>query len=561
MYLARIKNTWLTLSALCSLSGAALALPEAHLLRVDPRAGLTAGSPMVTTLIEVGEFKSVGEALSPCASVRNQDASFDCMANALERPGSLWTAFQFPEGSAKLGVRVENADMPATFVSKLPWKDAVGQPGMGTAWLIALDASSGMGSARYQDARFTAEQFVKDMGKADIGRLIIFDDRASTFSADSKWRSYAERAELIKTMQGVPNPVSASASGKPLFDTVKNVIRTGFNDLGNTNVKVEVPLHQAFVLLSNGAGRKDAATGSVTGEQLKQIANNGRFPDDNKASPKTPLPIISVLFPNPKGSLVNDAYATSDVGFMESMANPEVGGFFSVVRAGQGKARGEAIVKAVKSRFNNMWVVKWKVACLNPTIEQSFTLGFTGMKQTINPDGRFKDVPLGVDPTTWPLDVYKEQTVSEANSKPVTPGGTFRVYGNFCWGASKERAESYFVPPGTKAAGSDIESGRRMMQELVAQGMRGAAVAANGSFVEFQVPDDDRFIEGTGDNAVARIIVVDSRANRASGTDEKSILTLHAKKKGLPLLVWGVVAAGVLMLVAAVWMLMAGKRG
>ena len=95
-----------------------------------------------------------------------------------------------------------------------------------------------------------------------------------------------------------------------------------------------------------------------------------------------------------------------------------------MVRGGQGAARGASIVRAVTSRFANMWVVKWKVACLNPTVEQSFTLGFSGMKQTINPDSRFRDVPLGVDPTAWPLDVYKEQTVAEAASMPALSAAT-----------------------------------------------------------------------------------------------------------------------------------------
>src|SRR6185312_1312946 len=144
---------------------------------------------------------------------------------------------------------------------------------------------------------------------------------------------------------------------------------------------------------------------------------------------------------------------------------------------GQWKTKANTIVGLVRQRFNSMWVVKWKLACLNPTVTQSFNLVFVNTKPTIAPDGSFKDVPIGVDPSQWPLSVDLQKTEAEAQSNPIYPGGTFRVYGDFCWGGDKTRAEAYFVPAGTKpdprANSPDPNLAKQAMQQLIAQNMRG----------------------------------------------------------------------------------------
>jgi hypothetical protein len=95
------------------------------------------------------------------------------------------------------------------------------------------------------------------------------------------------------------------------------------------------------------------------------------------------------------------------------------------------------------------------------------------------------------------------QTKAEADANPVYPGGTFRVYGDFCWGGEKSRAEAYFVPAGTRpdpnVNKNDPEVAKKAMQTLIAQNMRGGAVEASDTFVTFQVPDDDKILEGNGD--------------------------------------------------------------
>jgi len=92
----------------------------------------------------------------------------------------------------------------------------------------------------------------------------------------------------------------------------------------------------------------------------------GRFPEDNTALPKAPVPIISVYFP----LRTLEEFRQNSLEFMQNMANPEIGGFFTVVQGGQG-ARGANIVKVVRTRFSKMNLVKWRVSCIAPTITQT----------------------------------------------------------------------------------------------------------------------------------------------------------------------------------------------
>ena len=121
------------------------------------------------------------------------------------------------------------------------------------------------------------------------------------------------------------------------------------------------------------------------------------------------------------------------------------------MKEGEGNAKGKTIIGLrVRARFNAMWLIHWELSCINPSVEQTFNLVFENTKPTIAPDGTFKEVPLGIDPTQWPLDVDMKKTSEAALQNPVYPGGQLTVYGNFCWSGDKTRAEAYFIPAGTK---------------------------------------------------------------------------------------------------------------
>ncbi len=55
-----------------------------------------------------------------------------------------------------------------------------------------------------------------------------------------------------------------------------------------------------------------------------------------------------------------------------------------------------------------------------------------------------------MDPTQWPLDVDVAEDDEGGAGQPALPGRQFTVYGDFCWSGDKPRAESYFIPAGTK---------------------------------------------------------------------------------------------------------------
>lgn len=563
----RVLAAWITALvgvAMLFVARTSSAAPEAHILRIDPRAGVQDGQPVLTSVIELVQFSPLSEVVTAkgCGAVRG-DALLDCVSTAVEERGALFKALPFPEGNTNLLVRVDAGENPAKFVSKTSWGAAGKDPLVGTAWLIALDASSAMG-ARYADAREVANQFIGALGPNDIAKLIIFDDRLNTYTAASPWVTAAQKASLVTILQNNNKTAPSSGGGRPFGGQVKGLTKA-FSDLGNTGQIQNIPMMQAMVLLSNGAGRQDAGSAAVGADVMHQFFVKGRFPEDNTAAPKTPLPVISIFFPN-VGGITNQVLASNDLQFMQDISTPEIGGFFDIVKAGQGVEKSKTILSLVKQRFNQMWVVKWRLACLAPTVEQSFRLLVRNVSPPVQPDATFKDVPIGVDPTSWPLDINIAQTKAEADANPLHPGGTFRVYGDFCWGGEKNRAEAYFVPAGTNPNANvnrnDPEIAKKAMQNLIAQNMRGGAVESADAFVTLQVPDEEKILEGTGDATVARVVLYDNKAKRASGVAAETVLTLKATKKPLNLpIILGAAGIIVVILLLVIVLLRGGGGG
>src|SRR6476646_957789 len=115
-----------TLATLCLFwVRAASAAPEAHILRIDPRASQAEGSPVLTTVIELVQNKRLSEAIAECASLRG-DAQLDCQSEKLEAPQALYSPIApFPETAAILTVTVDGEDRPASFVGpKARWGES-----------------------------------------------------------------------------------------------------------------------------------------------------------------------------------------------------------------------------------------------------------------------------------------------------------------------------------------------------------------------------------------------------------------------------------------------------
>jgi FHA domain len=512
----------------------AAAAPEAHILRIDPRASTVDGSPVLTTVIEVVQNKPISELTRSCAAM-NGDANLDCVASALDQNGALYSSFDFPEKNAILTVTVDGTDTPARFESKARWGDSAAQPGVGTAWLILVDAASSMG-ARFDEAKAVASAFVNAMGPHDIVEVMFFNDKGVVEA--SKWVS--NKATAVQSIANVPRTYPAQGRTRPLFNIIKQAATDGFKELGNAGQTVTVPMHQAMVVLSNGSAGADPSSNAAASNLLRDYLTKGRFPENNDALPKTPVPVISIWFPS---RLVEEFNANARE-FMEGMANTEIGGFFTLVRDGQ-QGRAANIVNTVRTRFNKMHIVKWRVACVAPSISQTLKLYFSNTNPPIAGDATFQNVPVGIDPTTWPLDVDREATERAAKKDPIYPGGTVKVYGNFCWGGNTQRAEVYMVPKNQAAPsslqGGSIDDAKRAQRTLIEAGMRGKAVSAGDSVVEFELPKTDKFLMGSDNAMTGRLVLYDNQARRTSAITADKILTLAAQTKPWP--IWEIVGA------------------
>src|SRR3954468_22220340 len=168
-----LRVRWLTQLLATSLvlftSFGAWGAPEAKILRIDPLTSLESGHPIITTVIEISQSKRVSDAVEECARLTN-DAQLACMSEALEKPNALYTPFPFPAKNAVFLVSVDDMDRPAKYLSHTKWGDSGREPGVGTAWLILIDADQRMGPS-FVDARQLAARFVAAMGPNDIVNL------------------------------------------------------------------------------------------------------------------------------------------------------------------------------------------------------------------------------------------------------------------------------------------------------------------------------------------------------------------------------------------------------
>jgi hypothetical protein len=338
------------------------AAPAARILRIDPRASLVDGAPLLTTVIDLVQHKPYADVTSKCA-LQTGEAAFDCIADELEKPNALYDPFQFPKDNALFTVTVDGTDMPATFVSSQTWGASKNDDGVGTAWLILIDGANSMGS-RFDEAKAVAKEFVNAMGPRDIVNVMYFNDRAVVAKTD--WKAKAEAASFIDS---VPRTYPSQGRTRPLFNILKQGATDGFQALGNVGGAVSVPMHQAMVVLSNGVSGSDIGSPAQTALLLKEYLTGGRFPEDNQTMPKAPVPIVSIWFPAKQ----TEEFFQNARQFMENLANPEIGGFHSIVREGQA-SRATRIVQSVTKRFDQLHIVKWRVSCIAPTVGQTFKL-------------------------------------------------------------------------------------------------------------------------------------------------------------------------------------------
>ncbi|MSP25283.1 MAG: hypothetical protein EXR75_09000 [Myxococcales bacterium] len=544
----------LALGTLMATAGA-LAAPEAHILRIDPRASMDNGQPLLTTVVELVQNKRMTSISTQCAHVTG-DANLDCISDALATPEALYTPLKFPEKNAILAVAVDGKDIPATFVSRKRWGESKAQEGIGTAWLVMIDAGASMG-ARFPEARAVARAFVTSMDPHDTVNIMFFND--TSVVKDSGWLN--KKAEAAVFVDSVTKTFPDQGRTRQLFNIIKTGASDAFRELGNAGT-LAVPMHQAMVVLSNGASGTDTGSPSQSALLVRDFMTKGRFPEENKTLPKAPVPIISVWFPMRE---TEELYQNAKL-FMENLANVEMGGFFSIVRAGQGE-KGARIVQAVRKRFDQMHIIRWRVPCVAPSIQQTFKLVFTGTDPVIAGDN-FIDVPVGIDPTTWPLDIDYDQTVKAAQKNKLSPGGRARVFGSFCWGSDAKRAKLYLIPKNQELPeslkGKSVDEAKKAQQTLVASQLVGTSIDSGEGYVEFELPDNEKFlqlIDKKKKTYQARLVVYDTKLNRTSAVTAESILTLAAEKKPLNYILIGAATFGGVVVLLLLLNLLRGAGG
>ncbi len=512
---------------------AARAAPAAHVLRIDPRTSVRDGNPVVTTLLDVSESRRLSELLAPCARLSG-DAQLDCTSDALEKPQALSSPVTFPEKQVRFTVKVDGADQLAEYLGHTRFGETQNEPGIGTAWLLVVDADA-HGGAALDELVAVARRFVATLGANDLVNVMVLSDRQ--VAVDTRWLPRSALEPATAALDAIKDSYKSPGRTRPLMSLVQQAATDAFGSLGNPSDKLSVPLHQALVVLSSGYGGGDPSTTGPGAAQLSAFMTQGRLVEGNTALPKTPVPVISIFAP-PTGLDEQRQLARE---FMQNLANPEIGGFFSVIRDGQAD-HASRIVDSVRARFAQMIVARFRLSCVAPTATQDFALYFQP-PAAIAGDATFQGVPLGFDPSDWPLDVDAEMTRQKAiEAGGVYPGGTLRVFGNFCWGGDLTRPEIYFLPPGESLprdlSGDNLEAARQVQKRLIALDMRGTALAANESFAEFTLPDSDSIVHGEGDAAVVRLIVVDRPLHRTSGVAETTVLQLKGRPHPLPLIPW-----------------------
>lgn len=534
------------------LPAVALATPAAKILRVDPETVTSSGAPVLTTILDLSDARRISEVTGHCAGLTGTEA-LNCESDALEAPLALYRPYKLPTEQTLLTIRIDGEEFPAKLESVTRFGDTVHEPGIGTAWLIVLDADE-RGKPGFQELHRVASAFVSALAATDLVNVVVLGEKQVI--GDSGWKTQSGRDAAEAILGRTREVVKSRDRTRPLLTLLKQTIQDAFRTLSPPS-GMRLPLHQAVLVLSSGYGGGDPATTGPGAAELSRYLTAGRFGEVDALLPKLPLPTIAIMTP-PTG-YAEHAQLASD--FMRNLANPEIGGFFSVVQKGQA-ARAPRIVDAVRARFASLLVARFRLACVGSTLTQSLSLIFPGADPPVVGDSSFKDVPLGFDPASWPLDVDLATTRREIDAAGgLFPGSTFKVFGQFCWGGDLSRPEVYFLPPGETLPDSLQTSGSASYEDvrkrLIALDMRSPAVAANEAFAEFRVPDTDRILHGSGERQAARFVIVDRKAKRSSGLTAGTAIEVKAMKRPIPKFWYWALGGAAALILTLVWFALA----
>ncbi|MGZ5969779.1 MAG: hypothetical protein ACXWP4_19030, partial [Polyangiales bacterium] len=542
----------------------------AKFIRIDPEPSTDEkkGTPVVNMIVETAVAHPITSFQEGCAvgAPQGKKASRDfysCMSTKIESTGYV-KQFEFPKENAHVISIVGGEPVPMEIVDANPMKD-VEAANAGVAWEILMDASSSVGT-RWASMQDVADSIIKAMGPHDAVQVKIMDDKG--VRVKTKWLAAGNKGKASSTLRGVASTYKSTAQVDSLISRVEKETVDGFQSIFKDGVEGAdegvMPLIQAVVILSDGGD--SSAAGFAGGAEAKVAHEKLVKGEMGIGDIKLPIPVISIWFPNDDWTgLLNETRRSNEYEWMSNMATPEVGGYFDIVLSGETK--GAKIAKVVRGRFDNMYYVEAKASCLDTSGEQKFKLVFEDTKSKIVPD-TWSNVPIAFNFTKWLLDVDKKKTEEAASKAPLKPGDTFNVFGEFCWGSNTGAAEAYFV---TEADAADVKkasadktgkAAKALLQNLAAKGQKAETVSASPLEAKFKVPATPALFDNKPDAFALNVVILDTKALRASARDQSGLLVLKAQKAPINrLLIVGAIGGGVVLILLIAILARSGGGG
>ena len=397
----------------------AAAAPEAHILRIDPRASQAEGAPVLTTVIELVQNKRLSEAIAECASLRG-DAQLDCQSEKLEAPQALYSPFApFPEKAAIFTVTVDGADRPRVVRRT---QGALGREPRAARRRHRVAHPRSTPRRRWAPASTTRRPSPRrssaSMAPNDIVDVMFFNDRQVV--SDSKWQPASAKAQV----DGFVNALKSHATRRKAA-------------CARSSPSSRRPRPTGSARSATSATERHRAAAPGDGRALERLRPAPTRSRTARARRSSAVPREGALPGRQHGAAEDAAAGRSRSGspragfdefranaqeFMQGLANPEIGGFFDIIRDGQGAAQSAAARHDGAHALQPDAHLKWRVAASPRRSPRPSSSSSTTRTTPILGDATFKDVPVGIDPTTWPLDVNIEYTKQNGRSQPDRPG-------------------------------------------------------------------------------------------------------------------------------------------
>ncbi|MEO7096109.1 MAG: FHA domain-containing protein, partial [Polyangiales bacterium] len=379
-------------------------------------------------------------------------------------------------------------------------------------------------------------------------------------------------ADAINKIRSVPAVFSSGGAVDGLISRIEKESIGSFQELVKSGVDGAddvIPILQTVVVLSDGG---DSSGAGFAGGQTAQVLHEKLAKGEGMSEfTRLPIPVVSLWFPDPKlaGGLGNfdEVKANNAFEWMSQLATTEVGGYFDIIQQGE-VGKGAKIARVIRNRFDNMYYLQAKAACLDSSGEQTFTIGFTDTKSKILPD-KWTKIGVAYNFAKWVLSVDKKKTEEAAKLKPLQPGETFEVYGDFCWGSNQGDAEAFFLTeadaPEVKKATSDKTGakGKALLQSLSAKGQKAETVSVTPLVAKFRVPNTPAlFPDNKGDKFNLNLVVFDNKQKRVSTLDQKGVFAMSAQKAPVnKLLIVGAIGGGVVLILLIAILARSGGGG